>query len=44
MSFEVDQSIKIEQTSGDTVLALSNDQQFSIVIQSMYPYFILLAR
>ena len=32
MPLEVDQSIKIEQTSEDTVLALSNDQQFSIVI------------
>lgn len=32
MPLEVDQSVKIKQTSGDTVLALSNDQEFSIVI------------
>ena len=32
MRLEVDQSTKIEQTSRGTVLALSNDEQFSIVI------------
>jgi hypothetical protein len=32
MALRVDQSIKIEQTSNYTVLALSNDEQFTIVI------------
>jgi hypothetical protein len=32
MALEVDQSIKVEQTSEDTTLALSNDEQFAIVI------------
>jgi len=32
MVLKVDQSIKVEQTSQDTVLALSNDKQFAIVI------------
>jgi hypothetical protein len=32
MTLRVDQSTKIEQTSGDTVLALSNNEQFAIVI------------
>ncbi len=32
MPLEVDQSTKIEQTSRGTVLTLSNDQRFSIVI------------
>lgn len=32
MEIEVDQSVKIEDTAGDTVLAFSNDVQRAIVI------------
>lgn len=32
MDVEVDQSTKIEQTSKDTVLAFSNDEQVAILI------------
>lgn len=32
MDVEVDQSVKTEDTSGDTVLAFSNDKQFGILI------------
>jgi len=32
MHIEVDQSVKIEQTSGDTILAYSDSKQFAILI------------
>jgi hypothetical protein len=32
MAIQVDQSIKIEQTNQDTVLALANDEDFAVII------------